>query len=160
MKAKTPTNIDLFNSSHLITAYQIAPESKDYEACSFSIDGEHLICRTSKQTPKKVGQFVTFWKRNKTGIIEPYKDADSVDFYVIVTEEKNGLFLFPKSILIKKGIISTSRREGKRGFRVYSIWDKPTSKQALKTQQWQTNYFHPIDSKFNLIEAINKSTTA
>jgi hypothetical protein len=27
------------------------------------------------------------------------------------------------------------------GIRVYPIWDKPTSKQALKTQLWQLSYF-------------------
>jgi hypothetical protein len=37
--------------------------------------------------------------------------------------------------LIEKGIVSTSKKEGKRGFSVYPIWDKTASHQAVKTQK-------------------------
>jgi hypothetical protein len=47
-------------------------ESKEYAACRFKLTGLHIISRNSKITPKKVGQFVTFWKRNQNGIIEPF----------------------------------------------------------------------------------------
>lgn len=38
-------------------------------------------------------------------------------------------------------ILSDQTREGKRGIRVYPIWDETTSKQAEKTQEWQIKYF-------------------
>ena len=55
-----------------------------------------------------------------------------------------GQFVFPKKELISKGIISTSIKVGKRGFRVYPVWDKPLNKQAIKTQDWQLKYFFEI----------------
>ena len=61
-----------------------------------------------------------------------------------------GQFVIPKSVLIEKGIISTSKKEGKRGFRVYPIWDKTINKQAVLTQQWQLNYFFEINDDLDL----------
>lgn len=118
-------------------------EAKEYLGCSYSLNGFKIIERTAKTTPKKIGQFVTCWKRNSNGITEPYKDSDEFDFFYIKTiaKEKLGVFKFPKEILIKHGILSTEKKEGKRGFRVYSIWDLHTSKQAIRTQQWQLKYF-------------------
>lgn len=99
--------------------------------------------RLSKITPKKIGQFVTFWTRNKNGITEPFKEEDNFDFLIINVNYENrcGQFVFPKSTLIKQGIISTITKEGKRGFRVYPIWDITESKQAIRTQKWQLNFF-------------------
>ncbi|MFT5754883.1 MAG: hypothetical protein ACI924_002130 [Flavobacterium sp.] len=47
--------------------------------------------------------------------------------------------------MIEKGIVSTSKKEGKRGFSVYPIWDKTASHQAVKTQKWQLNYFFEVN---------------
>ena len=124
-------------------------EGTEYDACQFELNGLKIICRSAKITPKKTGQFVTFWKRNKQGITEPYQDTDQIDFYVInvKSENKFGQFVFPKSELINKGIITTNTKDGKRGFRVYPIWDKASNKQAQKTQLWQLNYFFEIGVK-------------
>lgn len=137
-----------YNIFELITE----KESQEYEACNFKLDNKNIICRTSKITPKKIGQFVTFWKRNKDGITEPFFETDIFDYYVInvQTENKMGQFVIPKSVLIEKGIISTSKKEGKRGFRVYPIWDKTINKQAVLTQQWQLNYFFEINDDLDL----------
>lgn len=131
-------------------------ESKEYDACRFELNGLNIISRSAKVTPKKVGQFVTFWKRNQDGIIEPLEETDLFDFYIITvkTETQLGQFVFPKSILIKKGIISTDKKEGKRGFRVYPVWDKTTSKQAEKTQKWQLTFFYKIDEQIDLNKVI------
>jgi len=43
--------------------------------------------------------------------------------------------------LVEKHILSSKNREGKRGFRVYPIWDLPISKQAMRTKLWQNDYF-------------------
>lgn len=123
--------------------YKINSESNQYNGCSYTIDDKNILERTAKITPKKIGQFVTCWKRNSNGITEPYKDSDLIDFFVIkvIHSKKSGTFKFPKAALIKHGILSTEKKDGKRGFRVYPIWDTPTSKQAVKTQVWQLNYF-------------------
>lgn len=123
-------------------------ESKEYHACRFELNGAKIVSRMAKITPKKVGQFVTFWKRNQHGITEPLNESDPIDFYVVTvkTDKRLGQFVFPKSILISKGILSTTKKEGKRGFRVYPAWDETQNKQAIKTQKWQLNYFFEINA--------------
>jgi len=61
------------------------------------------------------------------------------------TEKEFGQFVFPKSVLIKKGIISTDKKDGKRAFRVYPNWDNANSKQAERTQKWQLEFFYEIN---------------
>lgn len=130
-----------------ISDFKLEAESKEYYACRFKINGGKIICRNAKITPKKTGQFVTFWKRNRNGSIEPFHESDRIDFYVVNvwTETEFGQFVFPKGVLIKKGIISTERKEGKRAFRVYPNWDIPGNKQAERTQKWQLDYFYKIN---------------
>ena len=123
-------------------------EAKEYNGCSYQLNDVKIIERTAKTTPTKIGQFVTSWKRNISGITEPYKETDAIDFFLIKVnnKEKSGVFKFPKASLIEHGILSTEKKDGKRGFRVYPIWDKPTSKQALRTQQWQLKYFEYVSN--------------
>lgn len=135
-----------------ISDFKLEPESKEYDACRFDLDGRKIISRNAKITPKKVGQFVTFWKRNENGPIEPFDENDQIDFYVVNvrTENEFGQFVFPKSVLIKKGIISTDTKEGKRAFRVYPSWDTAKNKQAQRNQKWQLNYFYEIGKMTDL----------
>ncbi|MDP1817546.1 MAG: MepB family protein [Leadbetterella sp.] len=121
-------------------------ESIEYGACSFGLDGKTVQYRVSKITPTKTGQFVTIWKRNKGGITEPFDVLDKLDFIIIASKSGNnfGQFIFPKSVLADKGIITRNGKEGKRGIRVYPPWDIATNKQAEKTQSWQTKYFLTI----------------
>jgi len=130
-----------------MSGFEFEKESKEYDACRFELNGRNVISRSAKITPKKVGQFVTFWKRNGLGPIEPFDDKDQIDFYVVNvrTENEFGQFVFPKSVLIKKGIISTENKEGKRAFRVYPNWDSPNNKQAERSQKWQLDYFYQIN---------------
>jgi len=121
-------------------------ESAEYQACSFKLNSFEIIHRFSKITPTKTGQFVTIWKRNNKGITAPFDVSDNFDFIVITSKsDKNlGQFVFPKAVLLEKGIISNNNISGKRGIRVYPPWDVPSSKQAEKTQSWQTKYFYSI----------------
>ncbi len=137
-----------------ISNFQIETESKEYNACRFELNGLTIISRNSKITPKKVGQFVTFWKRNGNGIIEPYNETENFDFYAVNVRMAKGFgqFVFPKSVLIKKGIISTANKEGKRGFRVYPNWDIVNNKQAERTQKWQLDFFYEINDSIDLIK--------
>lgn len=121
-------------------------ESSEYGACHFKLNGHEIKFRVSKITPTKTGQFVTIWKRDEQGVTRPFSEADELDFFIISSRsnENFGVFIFPKALLLEKGIITGKGKEGKRGIRVYPPWDKPTSKQAEKTQDWQTMYFFPI----------------
>jgi hypothetical protein len=121
-------------------------ESIEYGACSFELDGKKIEHRVSKITPTKNGQFVTIWKRNPNGIPEPFDINDEIDFIIITVRstENLGQFIFPKSVLANKGIITQNGKSGKRGIRVYPPWDIPESKQAEKTQNWQLDYFLTI----------------
>ena len=123
-----------------------AKESADYGAYSFTLNQKSILFRTAKITPTKIGQFVTLWKRIDKGPIQPYYFTDPIDLIVISVRKENrvGQFVFPKSVLCEKGIISTSNKEGKRAIRVYPPWDKAINKQAQKTQQWQLDYFLEI----------------
>src|SRR3954469_10122832 len=128
-------------------------ESTEYAACSFELNGKLIQHRVSKITPTKMGQFVTIWKRNQDGITVPFDLSDELDFIIITSRSGDnfGQFIFPKTVLADKGIITQNGKTGKRGIRVYPPWDIPNSKQAEKTQSWQVNYFlfiktdHSID---------------
>lgn len=121
-------------------------ESAEYGACDFKLDDLNIKYRVAKITPTKTGQFVTLWKRNKQGIIEPFRLDDEIDFFIISTRKDNhfGQFIFPKAVLYEKGVISDETKEGKRAIRVYPPWDDANSKQAQKTQEWQVKYFLEI----------------
>ncbi len=131
-----------------ITNLKLSSESVEYGACSFVLDGKTVEYRVSKITPKKAGQFVTIWKRNQFGVTAPFDISDNLDF-VLITSKSNehiGQFIFPKSILVEKGIISRNGKGGKRGIRVYPPWDITNNKQAEKTQAWQATYFFVIEN--------------
>lgn len=122
---------------------KLKKESMEYGACSFELNGKKVEYRVSKITPSKTGQFVTIWKRNADGLTAPLDYSDGIDLILITSKNNSriGQFIFPVSVLTDKGIISRNGKGGKRGIRVYPPWDKVTSKQAEKTQNWQTDYF-------------------
>lgn len=130
-------------------------ESQEYHAFDFTIGESQIKFRSAKITPTKTGQFVTLWKRNKSGVIEPFDYNDKIDFVIVSVQKDDflGQFIFPKSILLQKGIFSTETKEGIRATRVYPPWDETTSKQAQKTQKWQLDYFLPISNKTDLNRA-------
>lgn len=121
----------------------IEKESKEYNACRFTLNKKLIVFRQAKITPTKIGQFVTLWKRNSNKIIAPFDADDAIDYVVVLVKTENhlGQFLFPQDVLFQKGIFSTAIKEGKRAIRVYPPWDIATSKQAIATQKWQLNYF-------------------
>jgi hypothetical protein len=121
-------------------------ESSEYCACTFFLNNLNIRYRTAKITPTKTGQFVTLWKRIDKGPIQPFDNNDPIDLFIISARKDQhfGLFIFPKSVLITKEIVS-DKKEGKRAIRVYPPWDATTSKQAQKTQKWQLDYFLEIN---------------
>ncbi|WP_420580171.1 MepB family protein [Reichenbachiella sp.] len=132
-----------------ISSFIQEAESQEYGACRFEINGKKVISRNAKVTPKKIGQFVTVWKRSAEGITIPFEAFDDFDLLIINVkhDDQLGQFIFPKSVLIEKGIITSDKKEGKRGFRVYPPWDQPISKQATTSQKWQLVHFlNPEDA--------------
>lgn len=135
----TPCGLQV--SNHLMEK-----EGKEYEASSFQLDALRVISRKAKITPKKIGLFVTLWKRSANGETTPYEETDKVDLFVINTQEgpHRGQFVFPKDVLMEKGIVSHLKKEGKRGFRIYPPWSRPVNKTAKATQKWQLEYYLEI----------------
>jgi hypothetical protein len=133
------------NSNFKITQPIPEAESSEYGACRFILNNSSILFRTAKITYTKTGQFVTLWKRINQGPIQPFDSTDPIDLFVISVKKDNyfGMFIFPKSVLIAKEIVS-DKKEGKRAIRVYPPWDETTSKQAQKTQKWQLDYFLEI----------------
>lgn len=137
-------------------------ESAEYGGCSFELDGKKILYRASKTTPTKIGQFVTIWKRNINGTTMPFDVVDDFDFVIISSARDGnfGQFIFPKSVLADKGIITANGKDGKRGIRVYPPWDVVNNRQAIKTQNWQTKYFvsisDDVSAYLNLLELVLK----
>jgi len=143
----TPAKLNMHN-------IVLEQEGQEYDACHFKVENFTMQFRSSKITPTKVGQFVTFWKRNSDGITMPHETSDQFDFLIInaTCENKIGLFIFPKKALQQHDYISENGVGGKRGFRVYPSWDITDNSQAIKTQKWQLLYFLHIqtDSAINI----------
>lgn len=130
-----------------IDSYYEDALNQNYNAATFKLRGSICVFRVAKLTPNKLGNFVALWKRPvesniHLGVTVPYAVSD-FDFCLIAVEKENfsGVFIFPNSILKIKGIVSSSNDLGKRGFRLYPKWDTLTSKQAIKSQNWQLDYF-------------------
>jgi hypothetical protein len=126
---------------------QWEPESAAYGACRLVLGKYPIAFRIAKATPKKVGYFVTIWKRlSPAAAIVPLDIEDEVDFVVISVHggTNYGHFVFSKKLLVAKGIMSVHNQGGKRAIRVYPPWSTSLNKTAAKTQQWQLPYFLPL----------------
>lgn len=119
------------------------PESAEYAAHRFTLDGQSVAFRVARTTPTKAGQFVTLWQRSAEGPIRPFDADDGVDLFVISSRDSGhfGHFVFPWEVLCERGVVSRNGAGGKRGFRVYPPWATTTSRQAGSTQAWQVNHF-------------------
>ena len=119
-------------------------ESAEYSASRFGLDGHTIVFRVAKTTPTKIGQFVTIWKRPRSGsTIAPLDVDDGVAFVVVSVSDAThrGQFVFDHKILASKGIMAINGKGGKRAIRVYPPWVKPVAREAVRAQQWQLRYF-------------------
>ncbi len=121
-------------------------ESEGYGAYTFEISRRKILFRVGKITEKKVGQFVTLWKRTQNGPITPFDLSDPIDLFIVTvrSETRFGQFVFPKALLYEKGILSTKGVGGKLAIRIYPPWDITESRLAKKTQSWQLLWFFEI----------------
>ncbi|MBM7585369.1 hypothetical protein JOC86_001911 [Bacillus pakistanensis] len=119
-------------------------QNSKYGAGTFRLSSKTVRFRVANITPTKVGQFVAFWEKDENNKNQPYSYGEAPDLLVITTfknDSEFGQFIFPKEILFKQNILRSSSTKGKMAIRVYPSWDKPTSKQAMKTQKRQLPYF-------------------
>lgn len=159
-------NEHIYIASELtIEAIEEEKQNENYGAGRFRLGYKNksktVRSRTAKQTPTKVGQFVAFWEKDEKNNNRAY-DYESAPDLLIVNLFKDGnfgQFIFPKEVLLKEKILRSKTSKGKMGIRVYPIWDRPTSKQARKTQNWQLDYFIDMTdtNKIDIKEAILKA---
>lgn len=117
--------------------------NQDYEALTFSFKEETYQSRLAKKTPTKAGYFVTCWTKDENNCNQPYSKKAFADYLMIIVidEELSGYFLFPRELLVEKGILTTFEHKGKMAFRVYPKWCNQLNKTAGQTQKWQCKYF-------------------
>lgn len=127
-----------------VTSMEREQEGAEYGAIRFEMDGKTCLYRQAKHTPKKVGQFVTLWKRpTPSSEIAPFDLADGIDQVFIFADEHSrfGWFIFNSQLLVQKGIFSEKSKGGKRAFRVYAPWAVPEAAQAKRSKVWQCAHF-------------------
>ena len=119
-----------------------AAQNSDYESGLARIGDETWHIRTARNTPTKPGAFVAFWQRDAGGSTAPFGDGDlTAGLYVFVEQQgRRGVFRFTGTHLAELGITS-GRRPGKRGFRVYPSWCEGLNTQATATQRAQGSAF-------------------
>ncbi|MBY0074721.1 MepB family protein [Priestia aryabhattai] len=144
-EALTYVNENFYKPNHFaIKAIQEEAQNSDYGAGIFQLNSKSIRFRVAKTTPNKVGQFVSFWEKDTAHKNQAFSYGKATDLLVINTftsTNRFGQFIFPKAVLLKQKILKTSTTKGKMAIRVYPIWNKPTSKQAMETQKWQLEYF-------------------
>lgn len=122
---------------------QIEEQNIDYEGAVFRLNQRAYRTRLAKLTPKKKGYFVAAWEKDANGTNQAYQYEDSPNKLIVsvIDGEKCGQFIFPKSVLLAKGILKTATQKGKMAFRVYPNWVSDLNATATKTQAWQSDYF-------------------
>jgi hypothetical protein len=143
--ALTVVNKTVYEPNQLtIKSIQEEQQNAKYGAGTFQLSSRTVRFRVANKTPTKVGQFVAFWEKDENNKNQPYSYDEAPDVLVITTfkdDNEFGQFVFPKEILLNHDILRSSSTKGKMAIRVYPSWDKPPSKQAMKTQAWQLPYF-------------------
>ncbi|MDC2864674.1 MepB family protein [Bacillus sp. BP-3] len=136
----------------LITDLKEEKQNSEYAGGIFRLNNKTIRFRLSKITPNKIGQFVSFWEKNKNMKNQAFSYEAAPDLLVItcIDDNKLGQFIFPKEALLKEKILKTQKQKGKMAMRVYPIWDKPVSNQAKKSQMWQLHYFIDLSDTENL----------
>lgn len=117
-------------------------QNGDYESGIAQIAEETWHIRTARNTPTKPGAFVAFWQRDPEGHTAPFRDDDlAAGLLVFVKQhDRRGVFRFTALHLTELGITS-GRRPGKRGFRVYPSWCAGLTARAAATQRAQAPAF-------------------
>lgn len=125
-------------------AAAVTPEmhNSDYESGIAQICDEAWHIRTARNTPTKPGAFVSYWQRDTDGTTMPFGDDDLAAGLLVFVEKRGrrGVFRFTRAHLAELAITS-GKRPGKRGFRVYPSWCTGLNAQATATQRAQASAF-------------------
>ncbi len=144
------------------------PESAKYEGLNFHLNGRSIVYRKGKVTSDRPGAFLAVWQRpsEDSNNNKPIPlTSDDLDYLFIQVEShsniveglehstKYGMFIFPVSLLVEKGILASVKSKGKTGFRVFPPWSEDRggvgtqlfSESGKKTQHWQIPFFVDID---------------
>ena len=158
------------------------PESAKYDALFFALNNKDVVYRKGKVTPDRPGAFLAVWTRPPVENIHGNKPipftSNELDYLFVQVEShsgvtandeleqaaKSGMFIFPVSLLIEKGIVSSSKNKGKTGFRVFPprsqdrgvVGTKVFSESGKKTQRWQLPYFLAMDKEGSIDSAALK----
>lgn len=123
---------------------ELTPEKQngEYESGIAQIGDEAWHIRTARNTPSKPGAFVAFWRRDADGTTTPFSDDDlAAGLFAFVEQQgRRGMLRFTGAHLAALGITS-GRRPGKRGFRIYPNWCVGLNPQATATQHAQASAF-------------------
>lgn len=131
------------NAADAIGNIIVEQQNADYEGQIFTVNNQTFRSRLAKKTPKKQGYFVVFWEKDAENKNQAYAFSEAPDQLLVLIDdhEKQGLFIFPKSVLLTQGILSTETSKGKMGMRVYPTWETELNRSAERTQKWQALYF-------------------
>lgn len=131
------------NNLEPYTKYSFENQNKEYEGIHFFIGNQTYRSRLAKLTPKKKGYFVAFWEKDENNKNTAYHYESAPDFLIIniIDKELKGQFIFPKEVLLKKGVLSYRNKKGKMAMRVYPTWIDNLNETAYNTQKWQDEYF-------------------
>nr|WP_245324973.1 MepB family protein [Microbacterium amylolyticum] len=125
----------------------VTPEEQntDYEAGIAQIGGEDWHIRTARNTPSKPGAFVAFWRRDADGVTAPFAEDDQAAGLLVFVnrQDRRGVFRFTGRHLADLRITS-GKRPGKRGFRVYPTWCEDLNAAATATQRAQALAFQEL----------------
>lgn len=131
-------------SAEVVVTAEVIPEmqNSNYESGIVQIGEEVWHIRTARNIPTEPGAFVAFWQRHADGNTTPFSDDDpAAGLLVFVAQhDRRGVFRFTGARLTALGITS-GRRPGKRGFRVYPNWRTGLNVQATTTQRAQAPAF-------------------
>ncbi len=136
--------------SSILNDYEVLEDDKynfDYEGFDFRINNKVYKSRLGNKTPTKPGYFTTLWFKdeNDKNIAYSYDGFCDGLMIIIDEEDKQGLFILDKEVLLKLGILSSTKK-GKMGFRVYTKWDINLNKTAQKTYDAMKDYFIDLNN--------------
>ena len=74
------TTTEFRNRGFVVSEPLAEVESREYCAHTFEVNGQKAVFRSARTTPKKVGQFVTLWRRTAPddGPIRPFDASDGL----------------------------------------------------------------------------------
>ena len=138
MQKKIFEPLGILYSTPLVNTYE-----HTHRSFTTIINNKRCIISLAEKTAKKTGFFVTFWKKDHNNKSLPYDTKDPLDVLIIIAEEDvhYGVLILSRELLTQKKIVSSASAPGKRGFRIYTDWNRPESRHARITQQWQSQYF-------------------